>query len=69
MAFEYTNVLEIQGISCKKTDNFLPFWVPCESKSALTKGQKDWMCDNIEFFLKKYIHVQICSFCGLLQVR
>ena len=24
------------------------------------------MCDRIEFFMKHYLHVQICSFRGLL---
>ena len=28
IVFEHANVLQIQGISCKKTDNFLTFWAP-----------------------------------------
>ena len=27
------------------------------------------MCDSIEFFMKKYLHMPICSFCGLLLVQ
>ena len=55
-AFEHANVLEIQDISCEKTDKFPPFWLlECPKKGFKVAGFY-WIIDCIEFLMKSYLY-------------